>query len=175
MLLCTNGGEDLHIKVNVAMVLREQARRRSFLLLHAVCSSLSDYFWLLSAFFSPPNQFFTKKKKKKMRGNIWVMLRLGKLGSWEGSKHGNNHKMSAWVLCGLLQGSKCLFGLLISSVAQHLSFQNLLMCTWCLMPEYKPYQRPLLRWYKNRCTQSNTPSVTTINILSFYRSGLHSP
>lgn len=52
------------------------------LLLHAVCSTLSDCFWLLSFF--PPNLFSTKKQQ----GKDWVMLRSGKLAPWEGSKHG---------------------------------------------------------------------------------------
>lgn len=61
VLLCTNGGGDLHIKVNVAMVLWEQGEA-SYYFMPFVRGWVIFWGGLLSPFFSSTNWNFTKKK-----------------------------------------------------------------------------------------------------------------
>lgn len=81
----------LHIKVDVAMELKEGGRRRK-LLLHAVSSTPRVILFGCGLFSS----------EWKHLGKDWVMLRSGKLMPWEGSRHG---KITTASTC--LLGSRC--------------------------------------------------------------------
>lgn len=116
-------------------------------------------FFNVFCFFSPANWFF-KIQKKQRRGtfeSFWGRANLcpGKSPSMEIT--------TRWALGSSVDSPRVqnVFGWLISSVTQHLSFQKLLMCSWCLISEWKTYQRPLLKRHEN--TETNTLSVTVEN------------
>lgn len=116
----------------------------------SLCSMLyvqhADYFLIVVGLFFPLLRQHDFSPKRGTSESCWGWANLH---PWKGPSMEITTEWALGSSVDSFRAQNVSFGLLTSSLTQHLSSQSFLKCTWCLIATWNTQQRPILKWHEN--------------------------